>query len=67
MVFQFGDIEITPKIEEIKVCLDFTETCGKRKKYPDHHFLLPVRPTSEKLKDMLLLVNADWLDAKNIP
>lgn len=62
MVFQFGDVEIYPKIEEIKDCLDSIGTCGKRIKYPDHHILLPDRPTSAKLKDMLLLVNADcWM------
>ena len=67
MVFQFGDVKITATLEEIKDCLDFIGTCGKRKKCPNHHILLPDRPTSEELKNILLLVNANWLETHDIP
>ena len=52
MVFKFEDVEITPTPEEIKNCLDSIGTCGKRKKCPNHHILLPDRPTSEELKNI---------------
>lgn len=66
MIFQFGDVEITPTIEEIKDYLDSIGTSSKRKKHPDHHILLPDRPNSLELKDMLVLVNANWLDTKSV-
>ena len=64
MVFQFRDIEKMPM--KIKDCLDSVGTCGKRKKCPNHHILLPDRPTSKKLKDILFLVNANWLGIHDI-
>ena len=67
MVFWFGDVKITSTIEKIKDCLHSIVTCDKRKKYPNHHILLTARPTSAKLKGILLLVDADWLDSQNIP
>ena len=67
MVFRFGDVKITPTLEEINDCLDSIGTCGKRKKCPNHHILLHNRPTSEELKNVLLLVNANWLGTHNIP
>lgn len=67
MVFRFGDIEITPTLEEIKECLDSIRTCGKRKKCLNHHILLPDRPTSNELKNILFLVNANWLETHDIP
>ncbi|KAH0765390.1 hypothetical protein KY285_001261 [Solanum tuberosum] len=67
MVFRFGDVEMTPTVEEIKDCLDNIGMCQKRKNHPDHHILLPYKTTSTELKNMLLLVNADWLDTPNIP
>ena len=67
MVFRFGDVEITSTLEEIKDYLDLIGTCGKRKKHLDHHVLLPDRPTKNKLRDMLFLVNADWLETHDIP
>ena len=67
IVFRFGDVEITPTLEEIKDGLDFVGMCGKRKKYWNHHVLLPDRPTSEELKNILLQVNANWLETHHIP
>ncbi|KAH0700949.1 hypothetical protein KY284_015164 [Solanum tuberosum] len=67
MVFRFGDVEMTPTVEEIRDCLDNVGMCHKRKNHPDHHILLPDKPTSTELKNMLLLVNADWLDTPSIP
>ena len=67
MVFQFEDVEITPTLEEIKDCQDSIGTCGKTKKFPNHHILLLDRPTSEDLKNILLLVNANWLETHDIP
>ena len=66
MVFRFGDVKIITTLEEIKDCLDSIEMCGKRKKFPDHHILLPDRPTSEELKNILLLVNANLLETHDI-
>ena len=60
-------IEITTTLEESKDCLDSIGTCGKRKKCPNHHILLPDRPTSKELKDILLHVNANWLGTHDIP
>ena len=67
MVFQFGDVKITATLEEIKDCLDFIGTCGKRKKCPNHHIILHDRPSNEKLNNILFLVNANWLDNHDIP
>ncbi|KAL3337718.1 hypothetical protein AABB24_030047 [Solanum stoloniferum] len=67
MVFHFGDVEMTPTVEEIKDYLDNVRMCQRRKNHPDHHVLLPDKPTSTKLKNILLLVNADWLDTPSIP
>ena len=67
MVFQFGDVKITPTIEEIKDCLDCIGTRGTWKHCPDHHILLSDRPTGQKLRNMLLLVNANWLNEQDIP
>ena len=64
MVFRFGDVEVTPTIERIKDYFDSIKKCGKRNKYPDHHIKIPERPTSAKLKNILLLVNADWFMLK---
>ncbi|KAH0705576.1 hypothetical protein KY289_010652 [Solanum tuberosum] len=66
MVFRFGDVEMTPTVEEIRDCLDNVGMCQKRKNHPDHHILLPDKPTSTELKNMLLLVNTDWLDTPSI-
>ena len=57
----------TLTIEDIKDYLDCIETCGMRKKHPDHYILLLDRPTSLKLKNMLLLVDTDWLDTQSVP
>ena len=65
--FGFGDFEVIPTIEEIKDCLDSIGTCDKRITYPYHHILLLDRPTSLKLKNMLLLVDTDWLDTQSVP
>ena len=67
MGFWFGNVKITLTLDEIKDCLDSIGTCGKRKKCPNHHILLPDRPTSEELKNILLLVNANWLETHDIP
>ena len=67
MVFRFGYVEITPTLEEIKDCMESIGTCGKMKKFPNHHILLPDRPTSEELKNILLLVNANWMETHDIP
>ncbi|KAH0694243.1 hypothetical protein KY285_021340 [Solanum tuberosum] len=67
MVFRFGHVEMTPTVEEIRDCQDNVRMCQKRKNHPDHHILLPNKPTSTELKNMLLLVNADWLDTPSIP
>ena len=66
MVFRFGDVEITPRIEEIKDFLDSIRTCGKRKKCPNLHILLLDKPTSNELRNILLLVDANWLETHDI-
>ncbi|KAH0679329.1 hypothetical protein KY284_020414 [Solanum tuberosum] len=55
MVFRFRDVEMTPTVEEIKDCLDNVGMSQKRKNHPDHHILLPDKPTSLELKNMLVL------------
>ena len=67
MVFRFGEVEMTPTIEEIQDVLETQEMCDKRKDHPDDNILIPDKPTSKKMKDLLLLVDADWLDTPNIP
>ncbi|KAH0682847.1 hypothetical protein KY285_020355 [Solanum tuberosum] len=55
MAFCFRYVEMTPTVEEIKDCLDNVEMYQKRKNHPDHHILLPDKPTSLELKNMSLL------------
>ena len=59
MVLKFGNVEITPTLKKIKDCMDSIKMCGRSKKHTYHHILLPDKPTSLKLKDILRLVNAD--------
>ena len=66
MVFRFGDVKITPTLEEINDCLDSIGTCGKRKKCPNHHILVRDRPTSKELKEILLLLNTNRLETHDI-
>lgn len=54
-------------LKEIKDCLDSLGMWGKRKHHPYLHILLLDKLTSLKLKDMLLLVNADSLENQSIP
>lgn len=67
IVFLFRNVKIMLTLKEIKDCLDSLKMCGKRKHHLDHHILLLNKPTSLKLKDMLLLVNKNWLETRNIP
>lgn len=41
MVFRFGDVELTPTIEEVLICYESTEMCFKRKETPNKNILVP--------------------------
>ena len=70
MVFQFGEVELTPTIEEILISYESIAMCNKRKRHPDTDLLNPITWDFAKIKEKLSLVKAEWMDklpGPNIP
>ena len=42
MVFRFGEVELTPTIEEILNSYESVAMCSKRKRHPDTDLLNPI-------------------------
>ena len=70
MVFRFGEVELTPTIEEILISYESIAMCNKRKRHPDTDVLNPIIWDFAEIKEKLLLVKAKWMDklpGPNIP
>ncbi|KAK4715538.1 hypothetical protein R3W88_013876 [Solanum pinnatisectum] len=62
MVFRFGEVEMTPTIEEVLASYENVDMCNKRKRQPDTDLLFPKTWDFVKIKEKLSLVKADWMD-----
>ncbi|KAK4727808.1 hypothetical protein R3W88_032725 [Solanum pinnatisectum] len=70
MVFRFGEVEMTPTIEEVLASYESVDMCNKRKRQPDTDILFPKIWNFAEIKEKLSLVRADWMDklpGPNIP
>ena len=54
MVFHFGDVELTPTIEEVLICCESIEMCFKRKEKPDKNNLVPAVWDRQTIKEAFL-------------
>ncbi|XP_047260048.1 uncharacterized protein LOC124892915 [Capsicum annuum] len=69
MVFRFGDVELTPTIEEVLICYESIEICFKRKEKPDKNILVPAVWDRQTIKEAFLTDDDTWLgerDGENI-
>lgn len=70
MVFRFGDVELTPTLEEIIASYESVGMCNKRKPELDKDLLIPKILNSRETKVALSSVNVEWmgrLKGPNIP
>ena len=70
MVFRFGEVEMTPSIEEVFASYESVDMCNKRKRQPDTNLLFLKTWNFAEIKEKLSLVKADWMDrmpGPNIP
>ncbi|KAK4731073.1 hypothetical protein R3W88_024061 [Solanum pinnatisectum] len=70
MVFRFGEVEMTPTIEEVLARYESVDMCNKRKFKPNTDLLFPKTWDFAEIKEKLSLVKADWMDKlprPNIP
>uniref|UniRef100_M1CMJ9 Aminotransferase-like plant mobile domain-containing protein n=2 Tax=Solanum tuberosum TaxID=4113 RepID=M1CMJ9_SOLTU len=70
MVFRFGEVEMTPTIEEILASYESVSMCNKRRFKPDTDLLFPKTWDFAEIREKLSLVKADWMDrmpGPNIP
>ena len=61
MVFRFGDVELTPTIEEVLICYESIEMCFKRKEKPDKNILVPSVWDRQIIKEAFLTDDDTWL------
>ena len=62
MVFRFGEVELTPTIEEILISYESVSTCNKRKRQSDTDLLNPIIWDFTRIREKLSLVKAEWMD-----
>ncbi|KAK4739457.1 hypothetical protein R3W88_003154 [Solanum pinnatisectum] len=62
MVFRFGEVELTPTIDEVLASYESVGMCNKRKRQPDTDLLFPKMWGSDEIKEKLSLVKAGWMD-----
>ncbi|KAH0695270.1 hypothetical protein KY285_022367 [Solanum tuberosum] len=70
MVFRFGEVEMTPTIEEVIASYESVDMCNKSKRQPDTDLLFPKIWDFAETKGKLSLVKAEWMDklpGPNIP
>ncbi|KAH0735660.1 hypothetical protein KY285_011367 [Solanum tuberosum] len=70
MVFRFGEVELTPTIDEVLASYESVGMCNKRKHQPDTDLLFPKVWDFAEIKEKLSLVKAEWMDrlpGPNIP
>ncbi|KAH0678510.1 hypothetical protein KY284_019595 [Solanum tuberosum] len=70
MVFRFGEVELTPTIDEVLASYESVGMCNKRKRQPDTDILFPKVWDFAEIKEKLSLVEAEWMDrlpGSNIP
>ncbi|CAN4077201.1 unnamed protein product [Withania somnifera] len=61
MVFRFGDVELTPTIEEVLYSYESVHTHVKRKNNPDNDLLIPLIWYRAQIEERFLLANDDWI------
>ncbi|KAK4732187.1 hypothetical protein R3W88_025175 [Solanum pinnatisectum] len=62
MVFRFGEVELTPTIDEVLASYESVGMCNKRKHQPDTDLLFPKIWGFDEIKEKLSLVKAEWMD-----
>ena len=62
MVFRFGEVELTPTIEEILTSYESVAMCNKRKRHPDTNLLNTIIWDFVKVREKLSLVKTEWMD-----
>ncbi|KAK4737675.1 hypothetical protein R3W88_001372 [Solanum pinnatisectum] len=70
MVFRFGEVEMTPTIEEVLASYESVDMCNKRKRQLNTDLLFPKTWNFAEIKEKLSLVKANWMDKlfePNIP
>lgn len=70
MVFLFGDVELTPTLEEVLGSYESVGMCNKRKSMPDSDILIPKAWGQEEIQEALSSVNVEWINrlkGPNIP
>lgn len=58
-VFRFGDVELTLTVKEIRDVLDTVGMETKVQTKPDHNILIPHKPTTKEMLNMLLFIKED--------
>ena len=53
MVFRFGEVELTPTIEEILISYESVAMCNKRKRHPDTDLPHPIIWDFAKIREKL--------------
>lgn len=69
VVFRFGDVELTPTIEELLIFYETIEICFKRKENTDKNILVPAVWDRQTIKRAFLTDDDTWLgerDGENI-
>ncbi|KAF3670777.1 COP9 signalosome complex subunit 2 [Capsicum annuum] len=65
MLFCFGDVELTPTVEEVLICYESTEMCFKRKETPNKNILVPDVWNRQKIKETFLTDDNTWLGERD--
>lgn len=60
-VFRFGDIELTPTLEEVLASYESIGMCNKRKSKPDNGILIPKVWGPKEFKEALSSVDVKWM------
>ena len=56
MIFRFGEVELTPTIEEVLTSYKSVSMCNKRKRHPETDLLNPIIWDFTKIREKLSLV-----------
>lgn len=61
IVFRFGDVELTPTLEEVVASYKSVGMCNKRKFKPEDDILIPEVWGPEEIKKALSSVDIEWI------
>lgn len=70
MVFRFGEVELTPTLEEVLASYESIGMCNKRRSKLEEDLLIPKVCRPEKIKKALASVDIEWisrLKGPNLP